>query len=100
MNKIKKLNEEIQNLQFENLRLLDKSNEQDKINQAGFMDMQKITEENNKYKSEIETLNNELKSTRLKFENNRGILQRQNYTPNNIKGNSNYNSIFNNVKYI
>ena len=54
-NKIKKLNEEIQNLQFENLRLLDKSDEQDKINQAGFMDMQKITEENNKYKSEIET---------------------------------------------
>ena len=60
-NKIKKLNEEIQNLQFENLRLLDKSDEQDKINQAGFMDMQKITEENNKYKSEIETLSNELK---------------------------------------
>jgi hypothetical protein len=40
-------------------------------------------------------LNNELKSTRLKFENNRGILQRQNYTTNNIKENSNYNSIFN-----
>ena len=40
-------------------------------------------------------LNNELKSSRLKFENNRGILQRQNYTPNNIKENSNYNSIFN-----
>ena len=39
-------------------------------------------------------LNNELKSSRLKFENNRGILQRQNFTPNNIKENSNYNSIF------
>ena len=58
--KIKKLNDEIQNLQFENLRLLNQSDLQDKINQAGFLDMQKLTEELNKYKNEIETLTNEL----------------------------------------
>ena len=58
--KIKKLNDEIQNLQFENLRLLNQSDLQDKINQAGFLDIQKLTEELNKYKNEIETLTNEL----------------------------------------
>ena len=58
--KIKKLNDEIQNLQFENLRLLNQSDLQDKINQAGYLDMQKLTEELNKYKNEIETLTNEL----------------------------------------
>ena len=58
--KIKKLNDEIQNLQFENLRLLNQSDLQDKINQAGFLDMQKLTEELNKNKNEIETLTNEL----------------------------------------
>ena len=58
--KIKKLNDEIQNLQFENLRLLNQSDLQDKINQAGFLDIQKLTEEINKYKNEIETLTNEL----------------------------------------
>ena len=58
--KIKKLNDEIQNLQFENLRLLNQSDLQDKINQAGYLDMQKLTEEINKYKNEIETLTNEL----------------------------------------
>lgn len=58
--KIKKLNDEIQNLQFENLRLLNQSDLQDKINQAGFLDMQKLTEELNKYKNEIETWTNEL----------------------------------------
>ena len=58
--KMKKLNDEIQNLQFENLRLLNQSDLQDKINQAGFLDMQKLTEELNKYKNEIETLTNEL----------------------------------------
>ena len=58
--KIKKLNDEIQNLQFENLRLLNQSDLQDKINQAGYLDMQKLTEELNKNKNEIETLTNEL----------------------------------------
>ena len=58
--KIKKLNDEIQNLQFENLRLLNQSDLQDKINQAGYLDMQKLTEEINKNKNEIETLTNEL----------------------------------------
>ena len=58
--KIKKLNDEIQNLQFENLRLLNQSDLQDKINQAGFLDMQKLTEELNKYKNEIETLTNDI----------------------------------------
>ena len=58
--KIKKLNDEIQNLQFENLRLLNQSDLQDKINQAGFLDMQKLTEELNRNKNEIETLTNEL----------------------------------------
>ena len=59
--KIKKLNDEIQNLQFENLRLLNQSDLQDKINQAGFLDMQKLTEELNKNKNEIETLTNDIK---------------------------------------
>ena len=58
--KIKKLNDEIQNLQFENLRLLNQSDLQDKINQAGYLDMQKLTEELNKYKNEIETLTNDI----------------------------------------
>ena len=58
--KIKKLNDEIQNLQFENLRLLNQSDLQDKINQAGYLDMQKLTEELNKNKNEIETMTNEL----------------------------------------
>ena len=58
--KIKKLNDEIQNLQFENLRLLNQSDLQDKINQAGYLDMQKLTEEINKYKNEIETLTNDI----------------------------------------
>ena len=59
-NKIKQLNEEIQNLQFENLRLLNKSDLQKEINQAGLIDLEKLTEENNKYKSKIEMLNNDL----------------------------------------
>ena len=58
--KIKKLNDEIQNLQFENLRLLNQSDLQDKINQAGYLDMQKLTEELNKNKNEIETLTNDI----------------------------------------
>ena len=60
-NKIKKLNEEIQNLQFENLSLLNKSDMQDKINQAGYMDLQKLTEDNNKLKSELDAMKDELK---------------------------------------
>ena len=59
-NKIQKLNEEIQNLQFENLRLLNKSDLQNEINQASIVDMEKLTEENNKFKSTIESLNNDL----------------------------------------
>lgn len=39
---------------------------QDKINQAGFLDMQKLTEEINKYKNEIETLTNELNKKKEK----------------------------------
>ena len=58
--KIIKLNNQIQNLEFENLHLLNKSNWQDKINQAGFLDIQKLSEENNKLKSDIETLNSKL----------------------------------------
>ena len=60
-NKIKKLNEEIQNLQFENLSLLNKSDMQDKINEEGFKDLQKLAEENNKLKSELDTSKDEIK---------------------------------------
>ena len=52
--KIKKLNEEIQNLQFENLSLLNKSDMQNKINEEGFNDLQKLTDDNNKLKNELD----------------------------------------------
>ena len=68
-NKIKKLNEEIQNLQFENLSLLNKSDMQDKINQAGYMDLQKLTEDNNKLKSELDAMKDELKKKKREIIN-------------------------------
>ena len=58
--KIQILNEEIQNLQFENLRLVNKSDRQNELNQANFIDMEKLTEENNKYKATIESLTSDL----------------------------------------
>ena len=47
--KIQALNEEIQNLQFENLHLVNRSDMQNELNQANFNDMEKLIEENNRY---------------------------------------------------
>ena len=60
--KIKKLNEEIQNLQFENLSLLNKSDMQNKINEEGFNDLQKLTDDNNKLKNELFSIKYDLKN--------------------------------------
>ena len=66
--KIQALNEEIQNLQFENLHLVNKSDMQNELNQANFNDMEKLIEENNRYRSTIESLTDNLnkKETEIK----------------------------------
>ena len=57
---IEKLKYEIQDLQFENLSLINKSNEQKKINQAGYMDLEKYSEENYKIKCELNKIKDDL----------------------------------------
>ena len=66
--KIQALNEEIQNLQFENLHLVNKSDMQNELNQANFNDMEKLIEENNRYRATIQSLTNDLskKETEIK----------------------------------
>ena len=58
--KINKLNEEIQNLQFENLHLISKSEQQNQINAAGYMDLEKLTIEKNQIKSDLDKVTADL----------------------------------------
>ena len=67
--KIKKLNEEIQSLQFDNINLISKSEQQYKINKAGYQDLEKLTQENIKIKSKLDEISNDLdkKNKELKY---------------------------------
>ena len=67
--KIKKLNEEIQSLQFDNINLISKSEQQYKINKAGYQDLEKLAQENIKIKSKLDEISNDLdkKNKELKY---------------------------------
>lgn len=67
--KIKKLNEEIQSLQFDNINLISKSEQQYKINKAGYQDIEKLAQENIKIKSKLDEISNDLdkKNKELKY---------------------------------
>ena len=67
--KIKKLNEEIQSLQFDNINLISKSEQQYKINKAGYQDLEKLAQENIKIKSKLNEISNDLdkKNKELKY---------------------------------
>ena len=67
--KIKKLNEEIQSLQFDNINLISKSEQKYKINKAGYQDLEKLAQENIKIKSKLDEISNDLdkKNKELKY---------------------------------
>ena len=67
--KINRLNEEIQNLQFENLHLISKSEQQNQINQAGYMDLEKLTIEKNKIKSDLDKVTDDLNKKNKELKN-------------------------------
>ena len=67
--KINKLNEEIQNLQFENLHLISKSEQQNQINVAGYMDLEKLTIEKNQIKSDLDKVTADLNKKNEELKN-------------------------------
>ena len=67
--KINKLNEEIQNLQFENLHLISKSEQQNQINAAGYMDLEKLTIEKNQIKSDLDKVTADLNKKNEELKN-------------------------------